>query len=232
MRRLFIAAVVCAFITVPAMADFTVQETSVGPQQTMTVYSTDVSPTVNTGAYTGVYNLNVSGAGAPVTGVGIQSFCIDIHQNGPTMAGGSATYNAVSLASAPTPQTAMGATRAGQVAWLLNNQWTSPITDATKAAAIQAAVWEIVNESSGTYSVTGGNTKVTGAAATQNLANGWLTTINGMTTTNWATYSTANYAALVSGTYQDYVVKVPLPGAVLLGALGLIAAGRKLRKLA
>ena len=31
-------------------------------------------------------------------------------------------------------------------------------------------------------------------------------------------------------TYQDYLVRVPVPGAVLLGILGLGAAGMKLRK--
>ena len=34
------------------------------------------------------------------------------------------------------------------------------------------------------------------------------------------------------GNYQDWVVKVPVPGAVLLGLLGLSAAGIRLRKYA
>jgi hypothetical protein len=218
MRRALLIASVCALTAIPALADFTVTETGVNPSAAVTVsfYGSQV--------YAGVYRMTISGDGALNGNWG--GFCIDVSQ----LSGSASNYNTSTLATAPIPGASMGDVRAGQVAWLLNKYWgASP--DATTASALQAAVWEIINEKTdSTYNLASGNITVSGGGAA--TAAGWLNTINALTAGgyDWAGYGSAGYTALVSPTLQDYVIRVPAPAAVLLGMLGLAAAGRKLRR--
>ena len=113
----------------------------------------------------------------------------------------------------------------------------------TNAAALQLAIWEIVDEgmSGGAYfpavpagwNLNAGNFQATNAVLSAE-ANALLGNILG---DGVATYS-GQYAGLsnpsLSGDpkddYQDFVVRVPIPAAIWLGMLGLTAAGLKLRK--
>jgi hypothetical protein len=217
MKRVLLVLGVCALIAGPATADFTVEFEDVSPYAFQNVSGVG-------SVYSGVYNLTVSGDGA-LNG-SQESFCVDIRQ----ISGTGSHYNTSSLAAAPTPGNPMGATKAGQVAYLLDNYWKGTLTSIT-ASALQAAVWEIINETSKTYYNLGdGNMKISGGGAS--TASTWLKAINDLTKTgyNWAGYSTAGYIVLVSNTLQDYVVRVPVPGAVLLGMVGLGYAGLKLRR--
>jgi hypothetical protein len=56
-------------------------------------------------------------------------------------------------------------------------------------------------------------------------ANGWLAGLTG-------NGPRADLRALSNASSQDFIVQVPLPGAILLGFLGLTAAGLKLRRFA
>jgi len=216
MRRLFIAAVVCAFITVPAMADFTVTETGNSPSLAATASFYTPSQ-----IYSGLSQITVSGDGA-LNG-SYNAFCIDVGE----LAKNLSNYNATALADAPIPGASMGAVKAGKVAFLLDTYWSSSL-DATSASALQNAIWEVINESAAnSYDLATGDLRVTGGDATALFEE-----IAKHTDAYFSTYSAAGYLALVSQGSQDFVIKVPLPGAVLLGVLGLIAAGRKLRKLA
>lgn len=157
----------------------------------------------------------------------LRAYCVDIFQNASssaqtyTLASGIAHFGAEKAAN-------LGRLFTSFDAW---NGATS-IT-AKETAALQIAVWEIVNETARTASslnlnLSSGNFKITAAATgTVALAQGWL---NGLASANnW--YQVSAYE---NASYQDYLVlnKVPEPGslALVLGALGgmgLVARRRK-----
>jgi hypothetical protein len=144
----------------------------------------------------------------------------------------------------------MESTQARRLAQLLDAHWpTAEALTGTTAAALQAAIWEIVSEpatlaptaynldddGTGAFWLTGGNGD--GVTARQ-WANDWLRRLDADGS------STANYLALTSPSHltptggaqdQDYLVRVvavPVPEAILLGLLGLSAAGLGLRRFA
>jgi hypothetical protein len=122
----------------------------------------------------------------------------------------------------------MNSAKAIDLAELLHVNWTGNLT-AARAAGIEAAVWEIVNEDSGTYNVSTGNLQVYNNAAVVSAANDMLSYL---TPDLQQVDYRGEFVGLSSTAYQDFVVKTPLPGAVLLGFLGLGAAGMKLRRFA
>jgi hypothetical protein len=219
MKRVILIAIVCAFMTAPTFADiYTVGSTSqvkyTGVSPRKTVY---ISGTWHTGnVYAGIYNLVVDG-------VSMDSFCIDLQDN---TSGSTLTYDVTDLEDAPDPAFGpMGSTKATGLAELLyENWWGKTITDGTEAASIQVAVWEVITDYDGTaasLSLTAGNFK-----STYSGANSYLASIDG----GYA--PTSLFVGLSRDAAQDYVVRVPVPGALLLGLLGLSAAGIKLRKFA
>jgi hypothetical protein len=113
----------------------------------------------------------------------------------------------------------MGTAKATALAELLYENWTDGMTNA-QLLSLQVAVWEIVADGPGGSLGTGSFTATNAGALTL------LGTING------GVDYTSYFVGLSNGTYQDYVVRVPLPGAILLGMLGLSIAGIKLRKFA
>jgi hypothetical protein len=100
------------------------------------------------------------------------------------------------------------------------------------AIAIQIAVFEIANETSGTYDVGAGDLIFTNQAAAAATAQGWLDNINNGT---WTTEATGLIALVDTsgGPGQDFVVQVvPVPAAMWLfgsGILGLAAVARRRR---
>lgn len=231
MKRIITICLVCTFVAVPALADLigtaNVQHTSVGPSVVMTIWGRGYQ---GIGVYTGVYNHDITNS--TVSGLEEWGFCIEMQGS----TGSVQPYNVLTLEQAPVDQgpggNPMGMTKADYIRelWAIVNP--SPTMTATQAAAMQAAIWEIVYEDSQAWDVKTHDTtdtmnsfKIDGDDTVEALANTWLGYLDGAG-------SYANIVALSNEHYQDYVVRVPVPAAVLLGMLGLGAAGMKLRKYA
>ncbi|MEN6428944.1 MAG: hypothetical protein ABFE13_26650 [Phycisphaerales bacterium] len=160
----------------------------------------------------------------------LAAFCIDFQDF--VAPGDVYNVNVDVLKDTPDPALGpMGVLKAGQIAWLLDNHTWGLSMPGADAAAMQLAIWEIVNEKTeGTYSLSSGNfysgTDNTIRTAGQSLLNDMVANFPG------GGYSAAGYAGLSSLAKQDFVVSVPvpLPGAVLLGLLGLGYAGVRLRR--
>ena len=244
MRRVVFIVFLCACAAGGVLADpypvVQLMEVSVDPGMTMRIDSSGYDG----GAWVGVYNLNVKSPGyGPIVG-DVPGFCIDIWDYSP---GSYQDYYVKPLNEAPDPSAGpMGEARAQYLAALLDARWSNSLTD-LEAAALQAAVWEIVDEGNVSAGVgsdpvpanwnvrnitvdgkSPGNFYV-GDDAVADLANSWLATLT-------AASSYTGYLALSSSVdcthYQDYVVRVPVPAAVLLGMIGLAVAGVRLRKYA
>jgi len=248
MRRTVLVAALCALMGAPAWGDMTVyvKEVSVSPGQSVSF----VSSGLDASSTAGVYNLYLSGvAGVPASWTpylsgNVQSFCIDLYNYSSTS---TKLYDIMSLDDTPdTPAGPMGSVRAGYLARLFDMYWTPSLT-AANAAALQIAVWEIVDEQHGVANPDpakwnarndtagglppSGNFYV-GNDTQANLAN---TMLGAVRTAGMAPFAD-KYVGLSNDDldlyYQDFVVKVPVPGALLLGFLGLSAAGLRLRRFA
>jgi len=247
MRKVILITVVCAFVAAPGLASpygtVKVKYTGVGPGDNMTIYSSG-----NPGGITveaGIYNLNLMEASASIptnwvpylTG-DVDSFCIDVYQGPP---GSHLIYDVNPLDEAPLspdPMQPMGPTKAGHLAALLDANWKDSLTD-VEARNLQLAVWEIVDEqttdAAGDYvfdvkknSSTAGNFYI----ADDTVAGAVNSLLSGLGTASFGSKYVGLSKNTDTTTYQDFVVKVPLPAAALLGFLGLSAAGIKLRKFA
>jgi len=153
----------------------------------------------------------------------------------------------------------MGPLRASYVTQLLNtywdlDNWADPATlqfdvqtADEMAASVQAAIWEIVDEydrlqttpppGGWDWDVTRGVFQVHGFDASTNrvvsAANQILNSLDSLVPVYPYSYvGLSNPIKMDNLEYQDYIVRVPVPAAVLLGFLGLGAAGLKLRKFA
>lgn len=186
----------------------------------------------------GIYNLEVKNASPTFGGylgdgsstpAPVQSFCIDLWDGAPS---DFEEYHIMNLWDAPDAAAGpMGTTKADDLTKLLSKYWVGQNPNAAEATAIQAAVWEIVDElSSNSYDMDAGQFQIADGAA-KTLAGQMLA---GMATYTGPLYTFAglsNWGHSVPQ-FQDYVVLVPVPGAVLLGLLGMSVAGLKLRKYA
>jgi len=214
MRKLVFIAIVCAFVAVPAFADiYTVGSTSQVQYTGVTGGTITIGGTWHSGGvWAGSYDLIVDG-------VSMQSFCIDLQDNS---IGSTQTHLVTALKDAPDPSLGpMGAPKATALAELLYENWTAGLTNA-QLLSLQVAVWEVVAD----YGTSGYGLGVGSFTASDAGAVTYLASING----GYA--PTSLFVGLSSEAYQDYVVKVPVPAAVLLGMLGLSVAGVKLRKFA
>lgn len=246
MKHLLFTIIVCALVAVPATANpygtvdvdyqgvwdapvlwraMTIVDTAHGVNQDNTltgIYRLDIQNYVDN--VLNPVDLNANEIGA-LTGT-VDAFCLDI-LDAPPVPGSPQSYDVLDLSLVPeTPAGPMGAARAADVAELLHNNWTNTLTN-DSAAAIQAAVWEIVNEDNpGVRSLSTGNFQASGNAAVVAAADGLLGLLG-----SGVDY-TASFVGLSNLDDQDYVAKVPVPGALLLGFFGLFAAGAKLRKYA
>lgn len=248
MKRTVLAVVSCAFLAVPVIADpfptVRLEQTRITPGLKLEIHSTGYDGAT----WAGVCNLNVENPGyGPIVGE-IEGFCIDLWDISPDT---YAEYEVKPLSAAPDPGAApeggMGLVKARRLAQLLDTYWTSDIDSNIEGTALQIAVWEIVDEPlpadpgnydvrSGTFSASQAWYNADPSDEVRALANEWLRALNA----NGGDFG--NYLALSChgtedpsvfqelGLYQDYVVRVPVPPAVLLGILGLGAAGTRLRK--
>lgn len=216
-----LAVVVSLVLAAATWADFPalsigdsvdVQYTHVGPKKAVNIQSTWTS---YTSVYAGVYNLKVDG-------VAMQSFCIDLQDLAST---NTHTYEVKALKDAPDEGFGpMGQAKAAALSELLARNWDDIGSSDVAAAALQLAVWEVVSDfGTAGYGLDEGTFKTTSYV---DEVNALLGSISG-------TIPATDYffAALSSGCHQDFVVRaVPVPGAALLGFLGLGTAGMKLRR--
>jgi hypothetical protein len=178
--------------------------------------------------YCGQYDLQVEHSPGSFGGLGVTlvgqaqqnlppytmgSYCIDVHQDAPTSYG---VYTIYPLAYAPIASNltgiAMGSTKANDLERLFS-LLPSNLTNQT-AGAFQAAVWEIVNETSTNldgsyhYDVTSGSFMMT----EYNIGNGtgWLGQANTWLNELHApgTVPVADVVALVNPDTQDYALTV------------------------
>lgn len=153
-----------------------------------------------------------------------QSFCVDIFH--------SFSFTVESSDTLKPAATVISATAAADLGRLYTNHQadiSSTSSSADSESAFQLAVWEIVNEKSGSYSLNAGGFKASGTGAS--TAQIWLNQL--------ATPSASNYAANIwtvqsmlstphfKGEYpQDLVVFAPVPEpqtyAMMLVGLGLL----------
>jgi hypothetical protein len=173
------------------------------------------------------------------------TFCIDIWD---WSSGRYSPYDVVPLSEAPDPAAGpMYGTRARRLAELLDEHWPQVGTlGNSTAAALQASVWEIVNESdtltpsqynvdSGLFWLSGGTESTSPQVQARDQANAWLQSLSagGSSCANYLALTSPSHYSLSGPQNQDYLVRVvPVPGAILLGMLGLGAAGMKLRRFA
>lgn len=234
MKRFFLFAAVCLVVTLPAMGDPMLTYNGTKGDETIRLYDSEFNESYY--VYVGVSDVAVDGAGPAIDGEHLASFCIDLADS----VYSNQTYE-VSVTpldecpdASPTSVFApMGADKAGQVAWLLDNSGYSLDMDPVDGAALQLAIWEVIREGatntdgSYAYNVSGGGFYAWANDAVMADAQDLLNVLP----SSASSHSFASYAGLLSDGKQDFVVKVvPLPGATLLGILGLSAAGIKLRR--
>jgi hypothetical protein len=225
-------ATILATMTVAALAGTTLADTinarftGVSPGQTVSVRYDGHN--MNTQA--GVFNF-LRSASNPGTLPGFaptfQGFCIDLTES--VSNGHDYSWSTYSLANAPTSDAgAMGATRAARLGRLFANQYAALATAASQAqayAAFQLAVWEIVHDSG--LDLDHGNFKVNNApSGTEALAQSWLNNLG--SGQGWNLIAIDDASNDCDG-HQGYVL-VPAPGAAALVGVGLVASGRRRRR--
>jgi hypothetical protein len=265
-----VAMVACLIWAGPAQAtgDYvTLEWKSCQPTEAVTAYAGSGTYNPLTSSYTsytalgswycGQYNLQVTNSADSYGGDGktlvdkaymntppiVGSYCIDVHQEAP---GTYRVYDIYPLASAPIPGIGMGSTKADDLQRLFSFLQdplpnTSPNQANKLAGAFQAAVWEIVNETSGTYNVFNGSFKMT----EYNIGNGtgWLAQANVWLNAlhDPGTVPVKDVVALVNTSAQDYALtikgagstdQIPEPvtmAGVLFGIGGLVGYVRRRR---
>ena len=174
MSRLTIIATVALVLAATADAtEYVVAKfLGVSPGQQVTIYDYSSSPRLKAKVWAGVYNFQIQ-SGTTYTELGgvddvFSTYCIDI---GNWVSKNHAyTWTVVDLTDAPVPflysDGKMSAAEQSALQKLYGQSHAASLASAPAAAAFQAAVWEIVNESGSAWDISSGNFKATGIDAT------------------------------------------------------------------
>jgi len=205
MKRVILIIVLCAFIATPAMADMmiTIADSGIG--------------TTNGGEFT------VTVTGDPIGNLydntppnnTLRTFCLETTEYLNYGTEYYVTLSDYSIKGGYTlpPYDPLDARTAWiYTQWLDNSLWEH---DHATADAVQNAIWYIEGEG-------GVDNWLVADAQSAVFDGGWINT-DIMVMNLWGNAAHTDYK-------QDLLVRVPLPGAILLGVLGLSVAGVKLRK--
>jgi len=195
-------AIVCAFLATPALAYMG------------TATFNGVSPgEAWNGVMAGQYNMTTWGLGV-IQGDGVQfgTFCVEWneHITGGVTYGADVSYDAIK--GGETTSDPLDADSA-----YLYDQYLKGNLSAYSAADVQIAIWSIEGEIADSL-------VTTEAGELKDLADGKWSDVG--------SYRVMNLYNPDGTNAQDFIIKVPVPAAVLLGMLGLSVAGLKLRKFA
>jgi len=156
----------------------------------------------------------------------LYGFCVDLYDTAYV----PSKYEGVQVADLPSDGY-MGLPKAQAIGKLYSMAYTNSVkTSNIDAAAFQLAIWNIVYDTDAT--VTGGTFKVItddgiygNVNSAKAKADGWLAALP-----NWT--GTAGILGLrnindnfTESKYQDYVIPVPAPGAILLASMGMGLVG-------
>lgn len=172
--------------------------------------------------YPGWIDVSAGALNATYNGASFVTYCIDVYQ--------SASIGTLYTDYAPKAGSLQfSGTQATDLGRLFTS-YGSLVDTKIESAAMQLAVWEIVDETRGSYNVSSGSFSAVldrgSDAAVVSLANSWLS--------NLGTSNIYNVSALSSATHQDFLVLAPVPEpstyALMLAGLmgvGFVARRRK-----
>jgi hypothetical protein len=211
-----IAAAVLAFCAVGAQAASTFEVTG------FTFGSEGMSINRSSTDYPGYIGVEAGALNATYNGASFMTYCIDVYQT----ASIGTIYTDYAPKAGSLQFTGTQATDLGR----LFTSYGSLVDTKIESAAMQLAVWEIVDETRGFYDVNNGRFSAildrNSDAAVATLANSWLS--------NLGTNNVYNVSALSSATHQDFLVLAPVPEpstyALMLAGLmgvGFVARRRK-----
>ncbi len=214
-------AVAGLFAAQPAVAD-TLHFNGLTYGFSNTALITAIAPAISENVYAGGFTMNNVTAPSGT----FQAWCVSIYEAMDQSAAG-VSYTLKTGALFYSADTG----KADALSHLASNWLATANTSATNNAAFQLAIWEIVNETSGSgYSLAGGNFKSTSASA------GVITEASLMlgNLSGTLTYTTNIWAQNTAHTTQDLAVFAPVPEpgtyAMMLSGLGLMGFVARRRK--
>lgn len=156
-----------------------------------------------------------------------QSFCVDIFH------GFNFVVDSIdTLQSAATAISSQAAIDLGKLFTKYHTYIDSSSSSGIYESAFQLAVWEIVNDRSGTYSLSSGDFKASGTG--DSLANQWLADLGNTSDYMANIWAVQSMLTNGQGYSQDVVVFAPVPEphtyAMMLVGLGLIVFSSRRRK--
>jgi hypothetical protein len=204
----------------PAAADSLVMSAYQYPPA-LTFQLTGPSMNVGAGGFSAVYTPT---GGAPTSFI---AYCIDLVQ--------TFSFNSSFDVTPVSALAHFGATTAGALDRLYTQRFAA-VANNIESAAFQLAVWEIMNETSGSYSVSGGSFMAAATPGSNSndltaigYANAWLEALSS------GAFGGYRLTALTSATRQDQLMATPVSEpetyAMLLAGLGLMGFLARRRRL-